>query len=109
MLKAARRSKARDDPPKPLKYYLEMAKDEAAKRTSDETVTPDETRRMTKQCLENYAQNGKWIRNSSPNGGWSDSYRVGPPPHVPGTLITEDLLATVKGATERRDAMRAGE
>lgn len=59
------------------------------------------------EWLKDYAFRGGWAKNTSGNGAWSDVQGVGPPPHDPRTLVTDDDLDRVPGARERRDKLRA--
>ena len=50
----------------------------------------------------------RWIKNTSANGVWQDIFGVGPPPHDPRTLVTEEELARYPAAKAKRDELRAG-
>jgi hypothetical protein len=49
----------------------------------------------------------RWVKNTSGNGVWQDVLGVGPPPHDPRTLVTEDELARYPAAKAKRDELRA--
>ena len=49
----------------------------------------------------------RWAKNTTGNGVWKDACGVGPPPHDPGTLVTEEELARYPAAKAKRDELRA--
>lgn len=119
LLAAAKRSKARGDHPGKLGLYLTMSQDERKKRETDEGstgdmksptksfwITNDEIRKHRIEWLDCYVFDGRWAKNESANGTWADAYNVGPPPHDPRTLITDELLDRVKDARAMRDKLK---
>lgn len=55
-----------------------------------------------RSCLVAYGHSGWWPKNESGNGVWKDSGGVGPPPHDPRTLVTDDDLNAIPAAREMR-------
>ena len=126
LLAAAKREKERGNTAKPLRWYLACSEDFKTKRLADEGSKANESHVQRHRWLENYAvptdEDGekkgfgragkggwRWINNTSGNGAWKDIYGVGPPPHDPRTLVTEDELARYPAAKAKRDLlMRAG-
>jgi hypothetical protein len=68
-------------------------------------VSLDDPHSQRLKWLERYAIDGKWATNTSANGGWQDSLGVGPPPHDPGTLVTEADMERYSGARAMRDKL----
>jgi len=112
-----------------LTWVRKRAEGEQARRklvteTSEASKT-EEARKWRHEFLKNYnlpvadedvgkveGETGtggwRWIKNRSGNGVWQDVFGVGPPPHDPRTLVTEEELAGYPAAKAKRDKLKAG-
>lgn len=126
LAEAMSRSRARGDGQKPLKFYFAIAIDVKREQETKAALEAKEARIQRIGWLEVYGfpcdedalkagrvcgdatreKGWRWIGNASGNGAWKDIFGIGPPPHMPSTLVTEEELDRVPGARRTRDRLR---